>query len=179
MGNAMNELFGKGDQKPTSGNDVRWFQFIFKRQNRGLLLDVIVFIFNLFLMRLLVGYFLSVAHAASEGDSIATVTMFLFCLSLFILPPAGAVMKRWHYHERLRGKEPEESTLSGCLFNPIFYFCLTILIFACVNAFILQYLSPVGDPGPTIFVGSIFLGLALAIVHTWLVYRYFTPPKKP
>jgi len=88
-------------------------------------------------------------------------------------------MKRWHYHERLRGKEPEESTLSGCLFNPIFYFCLTILIFACMNAFILQYLSPVGDPGPAIFVGSILLGLILAIIHTWLVYRYFTPRKKP
>jgi hypothetical protein len=152
---------------------------LFKRSNRGLLLDIVVFILNLFLMRLLARYFLDIAGEASVGDELASFAMFLFCVSLFVLPPVGAVLKRWHYHQRLKGKEPDENALSGCLFNPIFYFCLTAIIFSAVNAFILQYFFGNGDPGAAIFVSSIFIGLALMIVHTWLVYRYFTPPKHP
>jgi hypothetical protein len=150
---------------------------LFKHSNRGLLLDIVVFILNLFLMRLLVGYFIDVAQQASAGDEIAGFVMFLFCISLFVLPPVGATLKRWHFHQRLKGRKPNESTLSGCLFNPIFYFCLTAVIFAAVNAFILQYFFGRGDPGAAIFISSIFIGLALMIIHTWLVYRYFTPPK--
>lgn len=154
---------------------------IFEHSNRGLLLDVVVFVANLFLMRLLVVYFLDVVRAAANGDSLAGTVMFLFCISLFVLPPAGAVLKRWHFHQRLKGKKVADGAemLGGCLFNPIFYFCLTALIFATVNAFILQYFSKNGDPGPTIFISSIFIGLALMITHTALVYRYFSPPKHP
>jgi hypothetical protein len=152
---------------------------LFKRSNRGLLLDIVVFILNLFLMQLLVKYFLDVAGQAAAGDELAGFVIFLFCVSLFVLPPAGAVLKRWHFHERLKGKKPTESALSGCLFNPIFYFCLTAVIFSAVNAFILQYFYRNGDPGAAIFVSSIFIGLTLMVVHTWLVYRYFTPPKHP
>lgn len=156
---------------------------LFKESNRGLLLDIVVFIANLFLMRLLMGYFIDAIKAASDGDTIAGSMLFLFCVSLFVLPPAGAVLKRWHFHQRLKGKKVADAGdhLGGCLFNPIFYFCLTAVIFSAVNAFILQFLAPRsgGDPGPTVFIVSIFLGIALMITHTWLVYRYFTPPKHP
>jgi predicted permease len=151
--------------------------WLLAERNRGTLLDVVVFVLNLFLMRLLVGYFLDVASLASNGDAIAQAAMFLFCVSLFVLPPAGAVMKRWHFHKRRGGNQPKESALSGCLFNPIFYFCLTAVIFSAVNAFILQFFSKGGDPGATVFITSIFIGIGLMITHTWLVYRYFTPPK--
>lgn len=156
----------------------RWLAALFERGNRGLLLDIVVFIANLFLMQLLVGYFLETARSASEGDFAAQVAMFLYCVSLFVLPPAGAVLKRWHFHKRLKGQKPNESSLSGCLFNPIFYFCLTAVIFSAVNAFILQFFSGNRDPGAAIFITSIFVGIALMVTHTWLVYRYFTPPKE-
>lgn len=165
-----------GGQRPPSRFDLN---ALFRRSNRGLLLDIVVFILNLFLMRLLVRYFLDIAKQAAEGDELAGFMMFLFCVSLFVLPPIGAVLKRWRYHERLKGKEPHEGALFGCLFNPIFYFCLTVVIFSAVNAFILQYFFGNGDPGGAIFVSSILLGLALMIVHTWLVYRYFSPPTHP
>lgn len=149
--------------------------------NRGLLLDVVVFLTNLFLMRLLLGYFLEVIRAASNGNEIAQLAMFLFCLSLFILPPLGATLKRWHFHQRLKGKKVADGAemLGGCLFNPIFYFCLTVLIFSTINAFILQFAANRGEPGAPLFVSSIFIGLALMITHTILVYRYFSPPKHP
>ena len=151
---------------------------LFARRNRGILLDTVVFLANLFLMQMLVGYFLDVAGAAGNGDELAQLAMFLFCVSLFVLPPAGAVLKRWHFHQRRQGREVEESALAGCLFNPIFYFCLTAVIFSTVNAFVLQFFAKNGEPGAEIFISSIFIGIALMITHTYLVYRYFSPPKK-
>jgi len=168
------------EAKPTSdARTVGVLAALFERRNRGQLLDVIVFVANLFLMRALVGYFLDVAGAAGEGDELAQLAMFAFCVSMFVLPPAGAVLKRWHFHQRRKQFDLFESTLSGCLFNPIFYFCLTVLMFSMINAFVLQFYFNKRDPGPGIFVSSIFIGFGLMIGHTYLVYRYFTPPKKP
>jgi len=165
---------------PTSPTEIAGFLAkLFERRNRGQLLDVIVFIANLFLMRALVGYFVALASAAEDGDEIAQVAMFLFCVSMYILPPAGAILKRWHFHERRKQFDLFGATLSGCLFNPIFYFCLTVLMFAMIDVFILQFFFKDNDPGPGIFVGSIFVGLGLMIAHTYFVYSYFTPPKKP
>jgi hypothetical protein len=156
--------------------------FILLRQNRGLLLDLTVFIANLFLMRMLLARFIAVAGAASEGNFLAGVIMFLFVLGLFILPPLGATLKRWHFHERLRadGKSVKDDGVAfGCLFNPIFYLCLNFVIFAAINAFVIQYMFGSSDPGAGIFVSSILFGMVWCIVNTWLVYRYFSPPKHP
>ena len=48
--------------------------------SRGWILDIFVFIVNLFLMRLLVEYFLDVVYAAKKGDSLSlfTITAFLY-----------------------------------------------------------------------------------------------------
>ncbi len=149
--------------------------------NRGLLLDIAVFIANLFLMRLLVGYFYDIVKRAIAGDPFSEYATFLFCILLFILPPIGATLKRWHFHQRLNGKKVGDGTemLGGCLFNPVFYFCLTVLIFSMINAFIMQFIYKNREPGEAVFVSSIFIGLALMILHTYLVYRYFSRPKTP
>lgn len=158
----------------------RRFGSLFKQRNRGLLLDLFVFILNLFVMRMLGRNFLDMVRAAADDDAFAKSSLFIFAISLLVLPPAGAVLKRWHFHQRLKDREYKEGALAGCLFNPIFYISLMFLIFATANAFVLQHFSEGGfaDPGPGIFVSSIFVGIALVIVHTWLVYRYFSPPKK-
>jgi len=155
------------------------FRSILLPRNRGLLLDLVVFVSNLFLMRFLLKLFFDIIKHATAGEFWAEFAMFLFCLSLLVLPPIGATLKRWHFHQRLKGKQVagEDGMPGGCLFNPIFYFCLTVLIFSAVNAFIFQFFYGNREPGEAVFVSSIFIGLALMIVHTYLVYRYFTPPK--
>ncbi len=99
---------------------------LFARTNRGLLLDVFVFVLNIFLMRFLTHQFINVFNEASADDPIAKLVLGLTLLAMWILPPAGAVMKRWHFHQRLKAQgisiEKEETKLAGCLFNPIFYF---------------------------------------------------------
>ena len=160
----------------------RGLGFLLLKQNRGLLLDIVVFIANLFLMRILLRRFLSVAKAAGDGDFWAGLAMFLFVLGLLILAPLGATLKRWHFYERLRAagnKFNDDEVAFGCLFNPMFYICINFVIYAAVQVFAFQYFFGDNDPGGEIFVASILFGMVWCGVSTWLVYRYFSPPKQP
>lgn len=152
---------------------------LFDKSNRGLLLDVVVLAANLLAMPLLSSVFLGLIRRAQADDAVAMYVLFGCSVALFVLAPAGATLKRWHYHQRLGGRTVSLDGAAGCLFNPIFYFCLAAVIFAAVNSFILQRAFGGRDPGGAVFVSSIFLGLALIILHTWLVYRYFSPPRHP
>jgi hypothetical protein len=150
------------------------------RSNRGLLLDLVVLGVNLLGMTLLEGFFLRVLRQAAADDRGSMWILFGGAVALFVLPPLGATLKRWHYHRRLEGTAANApDLLGGCLFNPIFYFCLTAVIFAAVNAFIMQRVFGNRDPGAAVFVSSIFIGLGLMVLHTVLVYRFFSPPRKP
>jgi len=131
-------------------------------------------------MRLLEDSFHDVLRQASADDPAAMAMLFGCSVALMVLAPAGAILKRWHYHQRMGGRPTDvtEGAL-GCLFSPIFYFCLIVVIWATVNAFIMQRLFGNREPDGTVFVSSIFIGIALIITHTVLVYRYFSPPQKP
>src|SRR5215217_3621927 len=109
--------------------------------NRGMLLDIVVFIINLTLMNLLTQYSLDLFRLAEEGDAFAELALLLCSGGMFILPAAGAVMKRWHFHRRLSARSKpkgdaatlpfdpldlKSNVVAGCLFNPIFYFVLSI-----------------------------------------------------
>ena len=154
---------------------------IFALTNRGMLLDVFVFLLNVFLMRLITKNFVVLLNAAGEGDKLATFAMFLYCLGILILPPLGATLKRWHFHHRLKlqykTSASSDDLTAGCLFNPIFFFCLNVVIYSAVNAFVMQFIYGNKDPGGAVFISSIFFGLVLVIFQTVIVYRYFSPPK--
>jgi hypothetical protein len=145
--------------------------------NRGLLLDLVVFVLNVFLMRLLSGIFIDLFKAVSAENPLAKFLLSLVCLALWILPAAGAVLKRWSFHHRT---QPVQSALSGCLFNPLFYFCLNLVIMSAIVAALGDFLlgKKLFDTA-AVFVTSIFLGLGLTIHQTYLIYQYFSPPKKP
>jgi len=105
---------------------------LFAKENRGILLDVVVFIANIFLMRLMSTYVLGLFDAASNDDSAAQLILTLGCIGMWILPASGALLKRWHFHQRLRAEHKtiaiEDVKLAGCLFNPIFFFCLNLVV---------------------------------------------------
>ena len=166
------------NQQPTS----KRFN-LFAEENRGLLLDLFVFAANILLMNLLVKLLLNLFDAASNNDPFAKFLLVVACVAMWVLPAAGAVLKRWHFHQRLSAEKKalvsEEHPLVGCLFNPIFYFCLNLVIMSAVVAAVGQELvGPRGMDNGYVFIPSIFLGLALTIVQTVLIYRYFSPPKK-
>jgi hypothetical protein len=122
-----------------------------------------------------------VVRRANADDRGAMFILFGCSVALFLLAPVGATLKRWHYHQRRRDGAAAgfEQGPGGCLFSPIFYFSLAAVIFAAVNAFIMQQVYGRREPDGTVFVTSIFVGIGLIILHTVLVYRYFSPPQRP
>jgi hypothetical protein len=134
-------------------------------------------------MRWLTRYFLDLFQLASNDERLAQFTLSLMCVAMWVLPAAGAVLKRWHFHHRLQkeGRTVEwDSNIGGCLFNPIFYFCLNLVLFSAIFAGLGSFLfgNRLMNNG-AIFVPLIFIGLICTIVQTYLIYRYFSAPKKP
>jgi hypothetical protein len=177
----------KHSNKPLANPDLargpgRRLPNLFAKHNRGLLLDVVVFICNLFLMRLLTRLVMSLFNEVSLEEPLAQLGLGLTLTLMWILPAAAAVMKRWHYHQRLKARALtlESSGTLGCLFNPIFYFCLNLVITSAIMATLGQFVF--GQPGVNsgaVFVPLVVIGLILTMLQTYLIYRYFSPPKKP
>ena len=158
------------------------FKNLFARANRGLLLDVVVFVLNIFLMRLLTRQFLDLFSQVDAENPLAKLGLGLTFAAMWILPAAGAVLKRWHFHQRRNAPtfETVETSLGGCLFNPLFYFCLNLVISSAVLASLGEFfLGRRAMDTAAIFVPSIFAILILTIVQTYLIYRFFSPPQKP
>ena len=152
---------------------------LFTKSNRGLLLDIVIFILNIFLIRLMTQQFIALFSQVSAENPTAKFLLGLIFLAMWILPEAGATLKRWHFHQR-RAAPIKESALAGCLFNPIFFFCLNLVISAFVFASLGDLLlGRRAFESGGVFVPIIFAILFLTIVQTYLIYRYFIPPKKP
>jgi hypothetical protein len=77
------------------------FKQIFARRNRGMLLDVTVFLFQLILIRLLTTLSLGLVSQA-EDDVFAKTTISLFLIGLFVLQPLGPILKRWSFHQHFK-----------------------------------------------------------------------------
>ena len=152
---------------------------ILAEENRGVLLDIVVFFLNLFLMQWLTHYVIELFRLADAGEPLAQFFLSLACVLMWVLPVAGAVLKRWHFHRRLKahGKSFDiDSKLAGCLFNPIFYFCLNLVLVSAILTGVGGFLF--GErllQNGAIFVPLIILGLICTIVQTFLIYRYFSP----
>jgi hypothetical protein len=154
---------------------------ILARTNRGMLFDILIFAANVFLFRLLAKSFLDIVNDASAGDALAQLGLMGMALGVWLLPGTGAVLKRWHFHQRLKAEGKSVGhlgMLSGCLFNPLFYFVLNLLITAVVMTFILGLLKPSRENEQAIFTTSCFLGVGFAAFQTYLVYHYFSTPKR-
>src|ERR687895_2749468 len=113
--------------------DLRYLLInLFRERNRGLLLDLVVFVANLFLMRWLTGLFVELFQHVSAEEPLAKFALGFTGVAMWILPAAGAVLKRWHFHQRLKAAavsfDPEDNKLSGCVFSWIFYFCLNLVL---------------------------------------------------
>src|SRR6476646_4603007 len=89
------------------------------KHNRGLLLELLIFVAHLFLLRLLSGYVLDLFARADQNDAEASFILLVACIAMWVLPAAGAVLKRWHFHKRLRNEHKKDdvlgSTVGGCL----------------------------------------------------------------
>lgn len=150
--------------------------------NRGILLDLVVFIVNLILMTILSRLLANLIHQANT-DIIAQAAMVLFCLGLVFLQPLGAILKRRRAH--LRSPKMDHVPL-GCLFLPA-YFLAQLLFLISAGGNLVEIVLGKNSGGETAdFFGlprwlftALFLGIpALAIANTAIVYFYFQRPKR-
>lgn len=171
------------DNQRPPGAARRMRSILFAEENRGLLLDIFVFVANVLFMRLLAGVFIELFREVSAENPTAKLLLALIFLTMWILPALGAVLKRWHFHRRMKAEGrtvDSDSKLSGCLFNPIFYFCLNVVITSVVLTGLGDALFGKGllNNGP-LFISLVIAGLILTIVQTFLIYQYFSAPKNP
>jgi len=158
---------------------------LFTESNRGLLLDLVVFVANLFLMRTLAGLFIDLFRHSSAGEPLARFALGLTAVAMYALSPAAAILKRRHFQqrwkERNRSYETEFDGPYGCLFHPIFYLSLNLVLMCAIVAVAGDFIfgSKLLMESGNIFLPMIFGGLALTIFQTYLVYRYFSPPQRP
>ena len=162
-------------------SSIKSLKSLFAPTNRGILLDILVFVLNLGVMSFLTDQFIGLIQDANSGNLVAYYVLFLFCLGIFVLPPLGTTLKRWHFHRRRGGSANSansEESVAGCLFNPVLYFCLNILIVCFIIAYIFQFFYGDKELDGATFVPAVFFGMFLAGLQTYIVYRYFSPPKK-
>jgi hypothetical protein len=149
---------------------------IFDPRNRHLFLDVLVFVINLILLRIVTSLSTTLVDQAQE-DRLAKLGIGLFFAAAFVLQPAGAILKRRAYHRRLH----QEGDLAGCLFWMIFpSIALNLIIFTAALILISESLSSAqgGVLGETLEVLAVLGGVVFSVVEAIVVFRYFSPPKK-
>jgi hypothetical protein len=158
------------------------FSLIASARNRGVLLDIVVFLVNVVLMTILSRSLADLINQA-KTDFTAQLAMSLFCLGLVFLQPTGAILKRRRAH--LRRPDIDHVPL-GRLFLPA-CFLAQLLFLIAASGMIVEMVSGKNHGGQTAdYFGlsrwlftALFLGIpALAIANTFIVYFYFQPPKR-
>ena len=149
---------------------------LFEPENRGILLDLVVFFLNLTLMIVLTRLTRELVNDA-DNDNSAKAVIGLYFVGLFLLQPFGPVLKRWTFHQHAK---VDTSSFVGCLLPVFILFYLVMMFLVSSTATII--LSDVffepgtgGDAG----VFLILLGFVWSIFNTVLISRYFLKPKKP
>jgi len=157
---------------------------LIKHANRGILLDLIVFVFNSILMIALSGQLRQLFREANqESGRAAKVATIVFCLGLVFLMPIGALLKRRHAHLR---RIDLNHVPAGCItLGAYFLTQLVFLIGAAGLAVELAYPRNTQTTSadyfglPPLLFTTLFLGVpAIAILNSFIVWFYFYPPRR-
>lgn len=145
-------------------------------QNRGNLLDLLVFIFNLGLMWIVTRLTLGLVRQA-ETDRSAMLAISLFFAGLLVLQPLGPILKRWSVHQR-KGEGSSAGAAAGCLITFYIFPYLVIMLIISLNAS-LYFLEAFRDSRWQEISYPILLGgIIMSFVNGVLIYRYFLAPKR-
>ena len=152
------------------------FSRIFARYNRGILLDVVVFLINVLLMRAITILSLHLVQRAEE-DVLAKLAIGFFFAGLLFLQPLGPTLRRWSFHQRT----PFDTASGvGCLlFWFMFVYLVMMLIISGAAAILIsEVIFEKDSVGSDIGVLALLGGFGWSIVSTVVIYRYFLQPKK-
>lgn len=172
---------------PVSGSSWN----IFLPANRGMLIDLVIFVIGATMMGFLTNLFTETGRAAYNSNRPAQLAVLIFFILLFALQPLAANFKRWQFHQRRRaGRKKKRSSdayvftfsdsiFFAILFNPLLFFAImtftSMLVISLTNELIIE--QTVSDDDST-FIVFILVGFLISVVHALVVYWYFTSPIK-
>jgi hypothetical protein len=151
---------------------------IFERRNRGLLLDAIVFLFQLILIRLLTTLSLGFVRQAEE-NLLAKTALSLFLVGLFCLQPLGPILKRWSFHQHFKSFKNDSSGVTGFLLSIYTFFyiaAMSIMIYLAYSYLIEVFPDFHSERIEKIVVAG---ALVLPVVSGFVIFTYFRRPKAP
>jgi hypothetical protein len=155
---------------------------LFERANRGILLDVIVFLVNVVLMTILSRQLANLFHQANNTDTLAQAAVVVFCIGLAFLQPIGAILKRRRAHLR---KPDLHQVPVGCLILPTYFLSQLVFLIGAGGQIVDLVFGKNSEANSAAYFGLppgvfalLFLGIpALAIANTVILWFYFQPPK--
>jgi hypothetical protein len=167
---------------------------LFAYANRGILLDVVVFVVNVVLMMVLSRQ-LANLFLQAKAEPLAQAATAVFCFSLVFLQPISAILKRRRAHRR---KPDLNHVPFGRLILPAYFLSqLVFLIGASGQIVDFAYgknpaassaVSSAATPAvnsadyfglPPGMFALLFFGIpALAIANSFILWFYFQPPKR-
>ena len=153
------------------------FKRIFEHWNRGLLLDVSVFLFQLLSIRVVTTRAVGFARQA-EVDIFAQTAIGLFLVGLFALQPLGPMLKRWSFHEHYNSFEKNQSGLTSFLLSIYKFFyigAMWIMIYLAYSYFITAFPDFRSNRFEEMVVAGAFV---LAPIMGTIIFRYFRRPKR-
>jgi hypothetical protein len=154
------------------------FKKIFEHRNRGMLLDVTVFLFQLILIRLLTTLSLGFVRQAEE-NLFAKTAISLFLVGLFVLQPLGPILKRWSFHQHFKSFAKDESGPTGFLLSIYKFFYIAAMWIMIYLAYL--YFSEAFREFHSERIEKIVVAVAfvLPVVSGFVIFTYFRRPKKP
>ena len=151
---------------------------IFARRNRGLLLDAIVFLFQLLLIRLLTTLSLGFVRQAEE-NLLPKIALSLFLVGLFFLQPLGPILKRWSFHQHFKSFERDSSGLTGFMLSIYKFFYIAamwIMIYLAYSYLIEVFPDFHSERAEKIVVA---VAIVLPVLSGFVIFTYFRRPKAP
>ena len=152
------------------------FRKLFEHQNRGLLLDAMVFVFQLILMRVLTTLSLGFVHQAEE-NVLAKTAISLSLVGLFVLQLLGPILKRWTFHQHFKSFENSESGLTSFLLSIYKFFYIAamwIMIYIAYSYFIEAFPDSHSERNEKLVVAG---AIMFSVVSGFVIFRYFRRPK--
>ena len=162
-----------------SRNPVKSRQ-LFAYRNRGLLLDLTIFLFQLLLLRTLTNLSLDFVHQAQE-NSFAETIIGLFLVALFFLQVLGPILRRWSFHQHFPSFEEKVGALTGLFlsFYRFFYIgSMAIMIYLAYTYFAGAFRLNDSPSSETLEQIVVAAALVLPIVSSIFVFKFFVKPKR-
>jgi len=162
-----------------SHNPVKTRQ-LFAYRNRGLLLDLTIFLFQLLLLRTLTNLSLDFVHQAQE-NSFAETIIGLFLVALFFLQVLGPILRRWSLHQHFPSFEEKVGALTGLFlsFYRFFYIgSMAIMIYLAYTYFADAFRLNDSPSTETLEKIVVAAALVLPVVSSIFVFKFFVKPKR-